>query len=284
MKTFQVLLIALLFQGTLYAGSCEVAIKYAQESNAKEKHQQGRLPDMRLRQYVFDCTDIHKYLEDLDELDKDLLYMKASNYTREEFENSLTKTENPQKFSDLLPKEAIDRLYAMMKKIYLEQEPLSDKGMPTDQKEISKAYSFINATFKDPRAQPLGHYYTHEDGYPYTFENELYKAHIVRVMSRDKGCEGSVMLELRQGKRHLNLWYPYDLRRQNFFIRGDLIILAPMDKKAGITVHHRFKDAHGEEITQEKKHPYIHFGWKAHRSNMRLRNAFLKYSRLCKQQ
>ncbi len=111
-----VLLTLFLLHGSLHACSCKGAIEYAKEVKAKDK--KGKLPDMRLRRYVFECTGIVERVEHLDELDKDLLYMKASSYTRDKFDNSKTKTSNPKIFSELLPKENIDKLFEVMKKIY----------------------------------------------------------------------------------------------------------------------------------------------------------------------
>ena len=119
MKLIKIILVTLfLFQGALHACSCEGAIDYAKKVKAKE--QKRKLPNRTLRRYVFECTGNFERLEHLDELDKDLLYMKASNYTREEFENSETKTKVPQKLSEFLPKENIDRLFEVMRKIYTE--------------------------------------------------------------------------------------------------------------------------------------------------------------------
>lgn len=117
MQLIKILLLTLfLFQGSLFACSCKGAISYAQKINAKDK--KGKIPDMKLRRYIFECTGLVEKTQDLDELDKDFLYMKASSYIREEFENSKTQTSEPRKYSDFLPKETIDKLFEVMKKIY----------------------------------------------------------------------------------------------------------------------------------------------------------------------
>lgn len=121
MKIISSLIITLfLLHSDLYACSCKGAIAYAKETNAKKR--KGRIPDIRLQRYVFECTGILEKLESLDQLDKDLLYMKASSYTRERFENSKTKTETPRMFSELLSKEHIDKLFEVMHKIYTDQD------------------------------------------------------------------------------------------------------------------------------------------------------------------
>lgn len=121
MKIVNTVLIALfLFQGSLYACSCNGAIEYAKE--VKAKVHKRTLPNRTLRRYVFECTGNFERLAHLDELDKDLLYMKALSYTRDEFENSETKTKIPQKFSELIPKENMDKLFKVMRKIYVDQE------------------------------------------------------------------------------------------------------------------------------------------------------------------
>lgn len=160
---------------------------------------------------------------------------------------------------------------------------VSSQSIYADRKEISKAYSYISDTFKNPKTQPRGFYYNNKDGFPYMYEGEPYKTHVVRVISNTKGCRGSVMLDLINDAKRVRLWYRYDLTKQSFHIRNDLIVLASEDDNSTITLNYRFKDEDGKSVKLTMQNDYIYFGWRAHGSNgNRLKQSFMKYSELCK--
>jgi len=109
------LILALLFSSTsLYACSCEGAKAYAKEIHA----QKDRLPPHKLARLVLECTGVMPYVKHLDMLDQDLIYMKATYKTKEEYAQTLTSNASPKKFSDIIPKENRDKLYKVIDNIF----------------------------------------------------------------------------------------------------------------------------------------------------------------------
>jgi len=103
--------------GYLLASDCDEVVIYAKTIKA----QKNRLPSLLLRNQVFGCTGIDKFVGTLDELDRDLIYIKALNRSRAQYDELLTDNASPQKYADLLSKESIDKLFKVQKRIYSQE-------------------------------------------------------------------------------------------------------------------------------------------------------------------
>jgi len=95
-------------------GNCDRLIKSMQGRMGDK----NRFPPVRIRDRVFQCAGVFEYLYALDELDKDLLYMKAITWSFEEYSNSMTKQAKPVKYSKLIPLHKLSKLYGAVRELY----------------------------------------------------------------------------------------------------------------------------------------------------------------------
>ena len=95
-------------------GNCDDLVK-TMEGRMGDKN---KLPSVRVRDRVFQCAGVFDYLAGLDEMDKDLLYMKATIYSFEKYSNAMTKQVKPVKFSKLIPLHKLSKLYGVVRQLY----------------------------------------------------------------------------------------------------------------------------------------------------------------------
>jgi len=114
MRTLSLLVLSLtLASSNIYACSCNGAIAYAKKVHSKK----GKLPDPKLRRYVFECTGLVPLINKFDVLDRDLIYMKASSYTRERFDEATLKDGSERTFKEVLPKKNVQKLFDVLSTI-----------------------------------------------------------------------------------------------------------------------------------------------------------------------
>jgi len=95
-------------------GNCDHFIK-SMEGRMTDKK---RMPSIRVRDRVFQCAGVFEYVSVLDEMDKDLLYMKATGYTFERYSNSKTTGLKKIKFSELIPMHKLSNLYGVVRELH----------------------------------------------------------------------------------------------------------------------------------------------------------------------
>ena len=95
-------------------GNCDSYIKSMQGRLGDKK----KIPSIRIRDRIFQCTGVFDYVAGLDEMDKDLLYMKATIKTFEKYADSMTKQAEPVKFSELIPLHKLSSLYGAVRELH----------------------------------------------------------------------------------------------------------------------------------------------------------------------
>lgn len=86
------------------------------------KNGRGEIPNRNDREYIFECTGVVNFISALDELDRDLLFMKASYYPFERFKDFETQTESPIKYYNLIPSETLVSFFGVVDDYYGNQK------------------------------------------------------------------------------------------------------------------------------------------------------------------
>lgn len=68
------------------------------------------LPPVSQRDMIFACADIEESIKNLDQLDKDFLFMRASNLSLDALKNIATETSPPKKYGEFIPANKLKRL------------------------------------------------------------------------------------------------------------------------------------------------------------------------------